>query len=212
MTADAVRSAFSASLASCREHEGELGQLDSVAGDGDHGSGMVRGFTAACSAIKDSEQEDPVLITSAGAAFADAAGGASGALWGVFVRAIGKALGDGAITPVSVAAALRIGEAEIERIGKSQPGDKTLLDTLVPFVEDLDSRVSDGATLRDAWAGALVVAREATEATSKMIAKRGRSSVLGERSLGTVDPGACSLLHVLEAVLPVIASEEAEGP
>ena len=81
MTANAVRSAFSASLASCREHESELGQLDSVAGDGDHGSGMVRGFTAACSAITGLEEADSALITAAGTAFADAAGGWQIVFW-----------------------------------------------------------------------------------------------------------------------------------
>ena len=210
MTADAVRSAFSVSLESCREHESELGQLDSVTGDGDHGSGMVRGFTAACSAIAALEDRDSTMISAAGNAFADAAGGASGALWGVFIQSVGTALREGAITPSRVVAALRTGEAQMERIGKSKPGDKTLLDTLVPFLYALEIEVSDGSTLSKAWTGALVGAREATEATSKMIAKRGRSSVLGERSLGTVDPGARSLLNVLEALLPVITSEEAE--
>jgi dihydroxyacetone kinase len=132
-------------------------------------------------------------------------------LWGVFVRTIGKALGGGALTPGRVVAALQSGEAEIERIGKSKPGDKTLLDTLVPFLDALDSQVSGGSTLAEAWSRALVVATQATEATSKMVARRGRSSVLGERSLGTVDPGARSLLYVLEAVVPVITSEEAES-
>jgi len=210
MTGDAVRGAFVASLGICQDHEDELGRIDAVAGDGDHGSGMVRGFTAACSAIAGLEEAPSALITAAGLAFADAAGGASGALWGIFIQTIGRTLGEGAITPSRVAAALRSGEAQIERIGKSQPGDKTLLDTLVPFLEALDNRVSDGSPLSGAWAGALVVAREATEATSKMIARRGRSAVLGERSVGTVDPGARSLLYVLEAMLPVIASEEVE--
>jgi dihydroxyacetone kinase phosphoprotein-dependent L subunit len=212
VTADAVRSAFSVSLESCREHESELGQLDSVTGDGDHGSGMVRGFTAACAAIAGLEDRDSTMISAAGNAFADAAGGASGALWGVFILGVGTALREGAITPSRVVAALRAGETQMERIGKSKPGDKTLLDTLVPFLDVLDIEVSEGSTLSKAWTGALVAAREATEATSKMIAKRGRSSVLGERSLGTVDPGARSLLYVLEALLPVITSEEAEQP
>jgi dihydroxyacetone kinase len=105
---------------------------------------------------------------------------------------------------------LRSGQAQIERIGKSQRGDKTLLDTLGPFLDALDSRVAEGATLSESWAEGLVVAREATEATSRMVARRGRSAVLGDRSLGTVDPGARSLLYVLEAVLPVIAKEEVE--
>jgi dihydroxyacetone kinase len=104
-----------------------------------------------------------------------------------------------------VVAALRSGGVQIGQLGKSQPGDKTLLDTLVPFLDALDGRVSRGMSLSQAWTDALAVAREATEATSLMVAKRGRSAVLGERSLGTVDPGARSLLLVLEAVASVIA-------
>jgi dihydroxyacetone kinase len=207
MTTDAVRDAFALSLGACRGNEAELGRLDAVAGDGDHGSGMVRGFTAACASITGLE-DAASSIKTAGFAFADAAGGASGALWGAFIQTVGRALGEGAITAVRVAAALRSGQAQIERIGKSQRGDKTLLDTLGPFLDALDTQLSGGATLSQSWAEALVVAREATEATAKMVARRGRSAVLGDRSLGTVDPGARSMLYVLEAVLPVIAKEE----
>ncbi len=209
MSADAVRAAMLDCLDRCRDHEAELGRLDAVAGDGDHGAGMVRGFTAACSATDGFEGAAPASITAAGSAFADAAGGASGALWGVFLQTIGRSLEGGALTPSRVVAAIRDGEAQLERLGKSHPGDKTLLDTLVPFLDALDARVCGGARLSEAWAGSLATAREATEATSRMVARRGRSAVLGERSLGTVDPGALSLLYVLEAVLPVIVKEEA---
>jgi dihydroxyacetone kinase len=205
MSAIAVHAVLLASLETCKDHEVEIGQLDAVAGDGDHGSGMVRGFTAACSATADLNGSTAGSITAAGYAFADAAGGASGALWGVFLRGIGRELGDGDVTPSRVVAALRSGGVQIGQLGKSQPGDKTLLDTLVPFLDALDGRVSRGMSLSQAWTDALAVAREATEATSLMVAKRGRSAVLGERSLGTVDPGARSLLLVLEAVASVIA-------
>lgn len=193
----------------CRDHEAELGRLDAVAGDGDHGAGMVRGFTAAYAATDGFAGAAPASITAAGSAFADAAGGASGALWGVFLQTIGRSLEEGAVTPSGVVAAIRDGEAALERLGKSLPGDKTLLDTLVPFLDALDVRVCEGARLSEAWADSLATAREATEATSRMVARRGRSAVLGERSLGTVDPGARSLLYVLEAALPVIVKEEA---
>ena len=82
------------------------------------------------------------------------------------------------------------------------------MDTLVPFLDSLDASVERGMSLSAAWQSALVVAREATEATAHMTAKRGRSAVLGDKSLGTVDPGARSLLLVLEAVAPVIAGYE----
>lgn len=210
MSTDAVHAAFLASLATCREHEGELGQLDSVAGDGDHGSGMVRGFTAACSATQALSDSAADSIRAAGDAFADAAGGASGALWGVFLQSVGRELEGRDITPVAVAAAMRAGEGRIERLGKSQPGDKTLLDTLVPFLDALDEAVSDGKSLAESWNVALVVARQATQATASMVARRGRAAVLGERGLGTIDSGARSLLLVLEAVAEVISDTGTE--
>jgi len=97
MTTDAVRDAFAVSLDTCRTNEAELGRLDAVAGDGDHGSGMVRGFTAACASITGLE-DAAASVETAGFAFADAAGGASGALWGAFIQTVGRALGEGAIT------------------------------------------------------------------------------------------------------------------
>jgi dihydroxyacetone kinase len=210
MSGEAVQVAFVACLEACADHEDELGLLDSVAGDGDHGSGMVRGFTAACAALAPGGMAES--ITAAGDAFGDAAGGASGALWGVFLRTVGQALGEKEPTAGAVAAALRRGEERLERLGKSQPGDKTLLDTLVPFLDALDDAIATGDSLTKAWSAALSVARKATAATSKMTAKRGRAAVLGDRSLGTVDPGARSLLLVLEAVAPVIADNERQAP
>lgn len=210
MSADAVHEAFLASLTTCREHEVELGQLDAVAGDGDHGSGMVRGFTAACAATAGLSGSAAASITAGGDAFADAAGGASGALWGVFLQGVGRELEGIDLSPAAVTAAMRKGQARIARLGKSQPGDKTLLDTLVPFLDALEASVSGGKSLPDSWDDALVVARQATQATASMVARRGRAAVLGERGLGTVDSGACSLLLVLEAVVGVISDSETE--
>jgi dihydroxyacetone kinase len=208
VSAAMVGRALGACLATCQLHEEELGRLDAVAGDGDHGAGMVRGFTAGCEAAADTHDGVGACLSIAGAAFADAAGGASGALWGVFLQTVGRGLGSEPSAAATVAAALRAGEAKLERLGKSQPGDKTLLDTLVPFLDALDAHIAAGATLAAAWDAALEVARAATDATSLMVARRGRSAVLGERSLGTVDPGARSLLLVLEAVAPLVASGE----
>jgi dihydroxyacetone kinase len=94
----------------------------------------------------------------------------------------------------------------LELLGKSQLGDKILLHTLVPFLDAFDRKLAEGQLLATAWSGAVGLAREATSATSNMISKRGRSAVLGERSLGIIDPGARSLLLVLEAATPVIAA------
>jgi dihydroxyacetone kinase len=210
MSAEAVHAAMVAALQNCKDHEEELGLLDAAAGDGDHGSGMVRGFTAAWSATAGFCDSAASSIKAAGDAFADAAGGASGALWGAFLQTVGSELAEGKITGARVAGALRSGELRLESLGRSQPGDKTLLDTLVPFLDAFDRNLAEGQLLAAAWSGALGVAREATSATSNMIPKRGRSAVLGERSLGVIDPGSRSLLLVLEAVSPVIAASAGE--
>jgi dihydroxyacetone kinase phosphoprotein-dependent L subunit len=195
-----VNAAVVAALATCTEHAEELGRLDAVAGDGDHGTGMVRGFEAASEATAASTVTTGSAIIAAGDAFADAAGGASGALWGVFLRAIGKRIGDGDVSPEVLVAALRAGQDQIERVGKARPGDKTMLDTLVPFIDALEEAVRIVDDLGPAWSAALEAARDATGQTADMVARRGRSSVLGEQSRGTVDPGARSLLLVLERV------------
>ncbi len=212
MSARAVNDALEACLKTCQDHEEELGNLDAVAGDGDHGSGMVRGFTAARSAADALDGPVDASVVAAGLAFADAAGGASGALWGVFLQTVGRKLSGGAVGPGQVVEALRFGESQLEKLGKAQPGDKTLLDTLVPFIEALGAGVAEGMSLSVAWNAALGPASKATEATSRMVAKRGRSAVLGERSMGTIDPGARSLFLVLEAVGRVISNYETEAP
>jgi dihydroxyacetone kinase len=210
VSAEAVRAALQASLRACQDHEVELGELDSVAGDGDHGSGMVRGFSAACEAVVSADGTAGAAINSAGAAFADAAGGASGALWGLLLQTVGRDLDGADVTPDQLVAALRHGASELGRIGKAGVGDKTLLDTLIPFVDALDRRLAPGVPLASAWGDALAVARDATEATATMVARRGRAAALGQRGLGTMDPGARSLFIVLEATGDVIADATRE--
>ncbi len=207
MTTDAVRDAFAVSLGACRSNEAELGRLDAVAGDGDHGSGMVRGFTAASASITGLE-DAASSVKTAGFAFADAAGGASGALWGAFIQTVGRALGQGAITAVRVAAALRSGQAQIERIGKSQRGDKTLLDTLGPFLDALDSSGLRGCDVV-AVLGRSARGRPGSYGGDGQDGREAGQVGCARRSEpGNRRPRARSMLYVLEAVLPVIAKEE----
>lgn len=184
-----------------RTHEQELGQLDAAAGDGDHGAAMVRGTRAAADAVAGTAAvaAGPLLIT-AGAAFSDAAGGASGALYGTFLSTIGQKLGDPPYDDAEVVSALQAGENIITKLGRAQRGDKTMLDALGPFVDALGDSIALGAPLPEAWCGALPAAEAGAEATKHMIARRGRSSRLGERSLNHADPGAVSMAYLLEAV------------
>jgi dihydroxyacetone kinase len=134
--------------------EDELGRIDAVAGDGDHGRGMVKG-TAAANAAADALTRrrggtESVLIAD-GEAWAAKAGGTSGVLWGAALSAAGRRLGDSS-TPRDrdVADALRAGYDALVSLGGAQPGDKTMLDALAPFVESVELAVADGSHWRSA--------------------------------------------------------------
>lgn len=195
-----LRASLANSLKIIAEKEDELGKLDAAAGDGDHGAGMVRGLRAANDALEKVNDEVPagMLLMQAGSAFSDAAGGASGALYGMFIMTIGKTLGAGPFETAAVHKALDAGMAAIMKLGKSKPGDKTMLDALGPFVTALGD-LSD-RPLAEAWSAALSAADAGAKATADMVAAKGRSSKLGERSLGHPDPGATSMVYILTAV------------
>ena len=176
----------------------ELGKLDSFAGDGDHGLGMVRGFKAAVAAGGTGTAGD--VLTTAGSAFADAAGGASGALVGTWMMTVGGQLKTESIDAAQLHQALDAGLVAMMRLGKAKVGDKTMIDALDPFVRAYGEAMRGGAPLVAAWKAALPAAEQGMQSTAEMISKRGRSSRLGERSRGHVDPGAVSMTHVLRAI------------
>jgi dihydroxyacetone kinase len=192
-------------LACFQAHEQELGRLDAAAGDGDHGATMVRGLTAAVAAVNSAAAaQGPCttgeLLVCAGDAFADAAGGASGALFGALFCTVGRKLPADDPSPAAVSAALEAGAATVAKLGKAASGDKTLLDALTPFVQEFAAAAEQGHNMADAWRRALPAARQGAAATAGMVAKRGRASRLGERSREHVDPGAQSVVYLLEVV------------
>ncbi len=195
-----------ACLTAIRAREEELGRLDAAAGDGDHGAAMTRGLTAAVLAGQPTapDQSAGQLLMAAGAAFSDAAGGASGALVGSLLLAIGRALGSGPCDAPTVYAAVQAGLEAVCRLGKAKPGDKTLIDALAPFVAALGEGAAKGEPLARAWQMALPAAEQGAAATADMVARRGRSARLGERSRGHADPGAVSMLIMLQAVGAVL--------
>ncbi|MCC6613436.1 MAG: dihydroxyacetone kinase subunit L [Anaerolineae bacterium] len=200
-----VAKCIDAALAIIVEKERELGDLDAVAGDGDHGAGMVRGFRAAA-AVERSGTASQVLV-NAGMAFSNAAGGASGALVGTWIMRVGMSLQGEILDASTVHAALDKAAIAVAQLGNTRVGDKTMLDTLSPFAEAYGNAAATGASISAAWAQALPTARLGMEITRNMIATRGRASVLGERSRGTQDPGATSMYYVLAAVGDVLAAD-----
>lgn len=198
---ESARKALRAALAAIEEMESELGRLDAAAGDGDHGAGMVRGLRATVAAIDGSEGTARQSFTRGGIAFQNAAGGASGALVGAWLIAIGAGLPahDEAVDAAAVALALEQALTTLQRLGQAEPGDKTMIDTLAPFSSALTSAAAAGMDLTTAWAAALPAAAAGMQSTVDMISRRGRASRLGERSRGTQDAGATSIYYVLRA-------------
>jgi dihydroxyacetone kinase len=197
-----VRAAIAASLDTMIEKEEELGRLDAVAGDGDHGAGMVRGFRAANDAVASFPSNAQQTLIRAGNAFMNAAGGASGALVGAALTSMGEALpdNDDEIDATVIGEALAAGLETICQVGEAKPGDKTMIDTLDPFVTSYQEAVASGANAADAWARATPSARAGLKTTASMISQKGRASRLGERSLGHRDPGATSVFYLIQAV------------
>ncbi|MGI5493744.1 dihydroxyacetone kinase family protein [Microtetraspora malaysiensis] len=215
--AGTARRAIAAMTAVVAENEENLGRIDAVAGDGDHGIGMVRGLRAAQAAAEAAEAADGGVgdvLTAAGDAFGDKAGGTSGLLWGVALAAVGSVLGNtDEITPVRLRDAVHAGAAAIQRVGKAERGDKTMLDALLPFTEELDQQLSAGLNLSDAWRVAAAAAVEAGAATASLRARIGRARPLAERSVGTPDAGAVSMGLILTAVGEVLAQADCgSGP
>ncbi|BBF99280.1 MULTISPECIES: dihydroxyacetone kinase family protein [Pseudonocardia] len=202
--AGTVRDALAAVESTIREHENELGRIDAVAGDGDHGRGMLKGITAATARIADLGPEvgGGWLLQQAGQAWAERAGGTSGVLWGAALEAFGRHLGDTAESyPAGVVAAgVREFASTIEQLGGAQPGDKTLLDALLPFTDELERRVAAGEELAPAWSAAGQSATTGARDTAELRPRIGRARPLAEKSVGTPDAGATSMALIVTAV------------
>ncbi|MGD6756475.1 dihydroxyacetone kinase family protein [Streptomyces sp. BH105] len=191
-------------------HAEELGRIDAVAGDGDHGIGMRRGSTGAYEAALQASELGAgagSLLTAAGDAWADKAGGTSGALWGIVLRALGDALGDTERpTPASVAHGVQQASEGVRRTGGAEVGDKTMVDVLVPFAETLGQQVDAGAELSAAWGTAATAAERAARDTAHLLPRMGRARPHAEKSLGTPDAGAHSLALIVRAVHGALAA------
>ncbi len=201
MSSQVVKTIFQEVYDVIAEHEDELGKLDAVAGDGDHGAGMVRGLKAARQSVEEADAKSAAdLISDAGAAFSDAAGGSSGALVGIFIITIGNKF-PGEVTTSGVHEAMHMGYERMKKLGDAEPGQKTMLDTLHPFLEALESEKDK--PLAEAWQNALPAAKEGMEATREMESEKGRASQVG-RGGGNLDPGAVSMNYMLQTVGEVL--------
>ncbi|TDL36865.1 dihydroxyacetone kinase subunit DhaL [Arthrobacter nitrophenolicus] len=197
------------------EHEKELGKLDAIAGDGDHGIGMRRGAEAAAAAARDATAAGaPVqrVLTAAGEAWSERAGGTSGALWGSALAAAGRALGTkDSYSGGDAAAAVNAFVDAVTSLGKADVGDKTMVDALLPFREAFVDTFDAGAPLAGALASAVTAARQAADATASLRPQKGRARPLAEKSLGHPDPGAVSFALIATRVSDYFESSQPLG-
>ncbi|WP_322887413.1 dihydroxyacetone kinase family protein (plasmid) [Sinorhizobium medicae] len=183
-----------------KEAEEELGRIDAFAGDGDHGQGMRRGSAAASDAAQTAVAAGAgaaSVLAAAGDAWADRAGGTSGAIWGLALRSWSNAFSDeDKASDAATVEGSRLALEGVTRLGRARVGDKTLVDALVPFVETLERESAAGKPLVEAWNAAATAAQEAADATSALTPKLGRARPLAEKSIGHPDAGAVSLALV----------------
>ncbi|MFG3009753.1 dihydroxyacetone kinase subunit DhaL [Streptomyces cinerochromogenes] len=200
LDADFFRRWMTTAAASVDREAERLTALDSAIGDADHGSNLQRGFRAVTAALEKEAPDTPgAVLTLAGRQLISTVGGASGPLYGTLLRRTGKALGDAPeVGGEQLAEALRAGVDAVMKLGGAAPGDKTMIDALVPAVD----------ALGNGFGAARAAAEEGAVATTPLQARKGRASYLGERSIGHQDPGATSSALLIAALAD---TAEADG-
>jgi dihydroxyacetone kinase-like protein len=183
-----------------RDAREELTALDSAIGDADHGINMDRGMTAAREHLATlREGQAGALFKQVGRTLISTVGGASGPLYGTFFLRLGTALGDAdEVAPGDLARGVRAGLEGIIALGKASPGDKTMVDAMIPAVEALEAGAD--ADLRAALEAAASAAAAGRDSITPLVARKGRASYLGERSAGHQDPGATSTTILFESL------------
>lgn len=185
------------------EQKDYLTGLDAAIGDADHGTNMDRGMTAVLAALDGSTPPDAgALFKKVGMTLVSTVGGASGPLFGTFFLRLGTTLGDATeVDPAALAAALRAGLDGVVARGRAEAGDKTMYDALAPAVDALDASLSGGQDVGAGLRAAAGAAEAGRDATVPMLARKGRASYLGERSVGHQDPGATTVALLVAAAV-----------
>jgi phosphoenolpyruvate---glycerone phosphotransferase subunit DhaL len=185
-----------------------LTDLDAAVGDADHGINMERGMTAVVGALDESAPADmAALCKQVGMTLVKSVGGASGPLYGTFFLRMAGAVGSGdAVDAAGFAKALRAGVEGVVQRGRAEAGDKTMFDALAPALDALDAAIASGSGLDAALTEATVAAESGRDATESMVARKGRASYLGQRSVGHIDPGAASAAMLIAAAASAFAT------
>jgi dihydroxyacetone kinase-like protein len=183
-----------------------LSDLDGAIGDGDHGVNMAKCFREVKKKLAASSAEDVgALFKDVGMVVLNSVGGAMGALYGTFFLKLSQeSAGKSEVNLSDLVAMFQTGEQGILDIGKANPGDKTLIDTLSPAVRAIEAAEKEGKTLAEALANFKQAAKKGMESTRDLLAKMGRASRLGERTIGHQDAGATSCYFILRSLASAV--------
>ncbi|TFD00960.1 dihydroxyacetone kinase subunit L [Cryobacterium sinapicolor] len=186
-----------------------LTELDSAIGDADHGSNMTRGMGAVIEKLQASPATAvDELFKGVGMTLVTSVGGASGPLYGTFFLRIGTEAGPVAtLDAPGLAAALRAGLGGVVARGKAEAGDKTMFDVLAPALDAFDAALVVSSDISSAARAAHTAAQSGRDATEPLLARKGRASYLGERSIGHIDPGAASTALLFQALSEILDGE-----
>jgi phosphoenolpyruvate---glycerone phosphotransferase subunit DhaL len=198
--------AFSSTVAENKEY---LTRLDSAIGDADHGINMERGMKAVSAKLDGFEGDDiGALLKTVGMTLVSTVGGAGGPLYGTLFLQMGVATaGKSELEPEDWAAALDAAVKGVQMRGKAEPGDKTMIDALIPARDAFSAALAEGVSFEEALRRSAAAAEEGVQATIPLVAKKGRASYLGERSAGHQDPGATSSQLLVKTAAETWAGE-----
>ncbi|KSV81917.1 dihydroxyacetone kinase [Sinorhizobium sp. Sb3] len=181
------------------ENRAYLSEIDGKIGDGDHGINMAKGFGMVADRIRGKELSLARALDTLGTVLMTEIGGSMGPLYGVMFTEFAEQIdGVESIDNEAYSRMLHAGLAGIQSIGSAKVGDKTLLDTLVPAVEAFDSATAEGKSFGEALDALVAAAETGRDSTLNLVARIGRASRLGERSLGVLDAGATSCAIILK--------------
>jgi dihydroxyacetone kinase-like protein len=201
---------FAAEIEANKEY---LTQLDAAVGDADHGINMQRGMSAVLGKL-DADGGDDVggLLKTVGMTLVSTVGGAGGPLYGTLFLQMGTATaGKGELAPDDWAAALDAAVGGVQARGKAEPGDKTMIDALIPGRDAFKAGIAEGATFAEALRRSAEAAERGMEDTIPLVARKGRASYLGDRSAGHQDPGATSSHLLLKTAADTWSGPEQAG-
>ena len=202
ITAERMHHALETICEVIEEQKTYLSELDGAIGDGDHGVNMAKCFREVKKKLGTNQGKDlQSILKDVGMVVLNSVGGAMGALYGTFfLKLAQEAAGKSELRLGDLVRMLQVAEKGVLEIGKAKPGDKTLIDTLSPAVRSLEQAEKESKSLAEALADFQEAARKGMESTKDMVAKMGRASRLGKRTVGHQDAGATSCYLILQAL------------